>query len=411
MKKIYFFGVMLWTFCNVAPAATPVISPALQSASVTTTSFTFSATLLTPLLKGESVKMDYGNGLKAMHCVEQACTLALTASKNLLSAESVDYTIGVYDVKKNVQGEVQTGTFSLPAMTITPDTLTQTPVSAMRVLAAVVKFTASLTAPLTKNDSVKIDYGKGLKIMTCSGKTCVLSSNVLPTQTTANYTIGLYKGSVRQYDTLSGSYHPASAPPPVTPSSYSKISNTGAVLEDSATQGLGETEWACTKDNQTGLIWEIKNTDKGLHNNIATYSWYDATVQGSAAKGKINGGVCYESRCDTESYKNAVNAAKHCGAENWRLPTRNELMRLIYCSDGNYSTLSSATGYVCTNGNVVTSPTINTTYFPHITQNYWVWTSTQDTISRSYALLVDFKVGYVDDYTKISANHVFLVHR
>ena len=157
----------------------------------------------------------------------------------------------------------------------------------------------------------------------------------------------------------------------------------------------------------------MKTTDRGLHDASSIYSWYEPNAaQNSGNAGKQNGGYCHESRCDTYAYKNAVNAKKLCGAENWRLPTRNELMSLIYCSDDQYLSLgNNVTGYVCANGTLVNSPTINAMYFPNIPQRYWVWTSMQDTKSNSYALLVDFSVGYVDDYGKIFSNRVFLVHR
>jgi hypothetical protein len=293
------------------------------------------------------------------------------------------------------------------------DSVENTPVSDVGIASTMVKFTANLSAPLIKNYSVKVDYGKGLKAMTCSGKTCVLSSNTLPAGTSANYKIGVYKGTVLQDETLNGSYVLASPPPPIIPTTYTKIANSGSVLDDAAIQGVGDNDWACTKDNKTGLTWEVKTTDGGLHDVNSIYSWYEPNAaQNSGNAGKKNGGYCRESRCDTYAYKNAVNAKKLCGAENWRLPTRNELMSLVYCSDTKYNVLGDKlTGYVCTNGTSVDAPTINATYFPNILKDYQVWTSTQDTKSNSYALTVYFSIGYVDDYGKIFSNRVFLVHR
>jgi hypothetical protein len=53
---------------------------------------------------------------------------------------------------------------------------------------------------------------------------------------------------------------------PAYPSSstYTKIANNGANLPDSALLGTGPTDWACTRDNRSGLLWEVKTADSGL---------------------------------------------------------------------------------------------------------------------------------------------------
>ena len=409
MKNTRFlFGILI--SLSVSAHAAVVTIPTLKTSSVATTTFKLSTTLIAPFVKGNRINIDYGKGLKAMTCVELNCTL----SSNIVPlGESVDYKIGIYNSKKALQGGVQTGKYSVSGMTTTYDTVDNTPVSHVGIASTMVKFTANLSAPLIKNYSVKVDYGKGLKAMTCSGKTCVLSSNTLPDGVSATYKIGMYKGSMLQDETINGSYSLASPPPPITQASYTKISNSGTALEDTATQGTGDTDWACTKDNKTGLIWEVKTTDRGLHDASSIYSWYEPNAaQNSGNAGKQNGGYCRESRCDTYAYKNAVNAKKLCGAQNWRLPTRNELMSLVYCSDNKYTVLGDKlTGHICTNFDSVDGPTINVTYFPNIPKDYLVWTSTQDTKSNSYALIVHFSVGYVDDYGKFFSNRVFLVHR
>ena len=39
---------------------------------------------------------------------------------------------------------------------------------------------------------------------------------------------------------------------------YTRIGNNGADLAANAPQGVGPDEWACTRDNVTGLTWEVK---------------------------------------------------------------------------------------------------------------------------------------------------------
>ena len=48
--------------------------------------------------------------------------------------------------------------------------------------------------------------------------------------------------------------------------SYRKISSTGEPLPASAT------EWACVQDRITGLMWEMKTADGGLHDGLRTYT-------------------------------------------------------------------------------------------------------------------------------------------
>lgn len=105
---------------------------------------------------------------------------------------------------------------------------------------------------------------------------------------------------------------------------YTKISNSGAALPHSATLGTGPNDWACTRDNLTGLIWEVKTTS-GLRSQNHTYTWFN-TLRPDGNSGTASGGSCETTgRCDTEKYVQDVNAAGLCGAHDWRMPTVKEL--------------------------------------------------------------------------------------
>src|SRR3989338_1439978 len=81
--------------------------------------------------------------------------------------------------------------------------------------------------------------------------------------------------------------------------------------------------WACVRDNQSGLVWEVKSNEHGLQNINNTYSWYDPDEKTNGGfDGKANGGACTGSNCDTDSYIKAVNAKKLCGLNDWYLPSR-----------------------------------------------------------------------------------------
>ncbi len=89
-------------------------------------------------------------------------------------------------------------------------------------------------------------------------------------------------------------------------------------------------EWACVRDNVTGLVWEVKTDDGGLHDKDWTYTWYDTnTSTNGGYPGQPNGGVCQDTTtCDTQQFVAALNAKSHCGTTGWRVPSREELVLL-----------------------------------------------------------------------------------
>ena len=260
-----------------------------------------------------------------------------------------------------------------------------------------VKFATKLSEKLPTGYKVKIDLnnGKGLVAMTCSGLTCSLSSNALPKNTDSlTYKIGIYDAKgVLQGAMIDGSYVIVST---VT-SGYTKISNSGAVLPDTATLGNGANDWACTKDNKTGLTWEVKTDDGGLRDMDWYYSWYKPSGDngGSVGYTDITKGApncSTKDNCNTYAFTNAVNAKGLCGKKDWRMPTQYELMKLVYCSDGKYNT----DGY-CTNYTSVSTPTINSTYFPDmLSYRFGYWSSSPYAYDSDVAWFVDFGYGDSD---------------
>lgn len=91
--------------------------------------------------------------------------------------------------------------------------------------------------------------------------------------------------------------------------------------------------WDCVRDNQSGLVWEVKKTEPGLQNINNTYSWYDPDqITNGGWAGKANAGVCTGSDCDTASYVKAINEKKLCGFTDWYLPSRYELNTIVDAS-------------------------------------------------------------------------------
>ncbi len=236
------------------------------------------------------------------------------------------------------------------------------------------KFTATLNSPLTTGNKVKIDFGKGgLKAMTCSAKTCTLSSNALPSGiSTATYKIGIYDAkNVLQGSTSDGTYvitSNSSAPVSnyIKPNlNYTKIANDGSELPDSAKLGSKPKDWACTQDNKTDLIWEVKTRDRSLRDWNKTYDWNEGF-----------------------DFAKSVNTQTLCGANDWRVPTAFEL------------------GGIVKSG--ATNPSIDVTYFPN-TQSYTFWSSTPNFSYSDLAWYVSFTDGSSDNYSKSNSRYVRLV--
>jgi hypothetical protein len=215
--------------------------------------------------------------------------------------------------------------------------------------------------------------------------------------------------SFDSYDSKSFAYnirlvHDSQSP---TTSAYTKISNTGVALPDTAVLGSGSNDWACTKDNKTGLTWEVKTDDGGLRDKDWYYSWYQPNGDNGGSVGYTDTtyttlNCSTKDNCNTYAYTNAVNAQGLCGKNDWRMPTKDELKTLVYCSDGEYDADGS-----CINYETVTNPTINSVYFPN-TQSFY-WSLSPDANGSSNAWYVYFANGGSGSINKYYNNFVRLV--
>ncbi|TXT33631.1 MAG: Fibronectin type III domain protein, partial [Comamonadaceae bacterium] len=157
---------------------------------------------------------------------------------------------------------------------------------------------------------------------------------------------------------------------------FSKIANNGSVLPETAVLGTGPTDWACTRDNVTGLIWEVKTTT-GLRSLSHRYTWYNSDpFTNGGAVGTAAGGTCFAvGRCDTEKFVQDVNAVGLCGASDWRMPRVNELEGIADFGRVN--------------------PAIDPTYFPNTSSSYF-WSGSPDAYYSYYAWGVYFGNGYAN---------------
>ena len=144
--------------------------------------------------------------------------------------------------------------------------------------------------------------------------------------------------------------------------SYVKLGFQGVALPYSATPEDG---WIMTKDNITGLIWELKTNTTGINNKYNTYTWCETEPSGAV-------GTCGDGT-DTEDFITELNAEGYGGFSDWRLPTRQELQTII-----NYSAVL---------------PAIDTNYFPNtMFGEYWSSTRCPES-STEFARAVYFHEG------------------
>jgi hypothetical protein len=103
---------------------------------------------------------------------------------------------------------------------------------------------------------------------------------------------------------------------------YQKVSNNGLLLSQTAALGDGQYDWACTLDNQTGLLWEVK-TNQGVRASTNIFTFYTSTNEVQ----KVNGANSYSAPTASEiaapdnaqTYINSANNQFLCGRNNWAM--------------------------------------------------------------------------------------------
>lgn len=181
---------------------------------------------------------------------------------------------------------------------------------------------------------------------------------------------------------------------------FSKVQyDNGAIPPAVSTLGTG-TSWGCTKDNVTGLIWDMKVTSaSNARLNTNTYNWKSSTAASNGGTGGVTGTAagttCFSSTCDTEAFIAYINTLNICGESgtmnDWRLPTRLELLSIFDASK---------------QGSGVAA--VDATYFPNLMPGRY-WTADNVAGNPKEARTVNLMNGIDGTATKSSKTYVILV--
>lgn len=160
--------------------------------------------------------------------------------------------------------------------------------------------------------------------------------------------------------------------------SFVKLDASGTSLADQSSS-FSTDPWDCVYDQVTGVFWEAKSNSDDLRDGRWRYGFSDDAQcldDGSDA-------------CGISAYLTAVNNARLCGFDDWRLPTSAELLSIMHL--GTTATTS-----------------IDEFYFPNTAPVTYL-SSTTNLLSRT--ITVDFATGMVYASDGNSADAVRLIRK
>ena len=187
---------------------------------------------------------------------------------------------------------------------------------------------------------------------------------------------------------------PVAKPAPVSPPSPQP---TVAKVAPTPSPPVAETLIAgCYRDNGDGTVTNVRTGLQWMRFALGQ-EWKDNTHIGEAKK------YTWQSALDMVDALNCQGGyASYC---DWRVPTKEELLTLVYCSSGKPK-MWNDTGKPC-QGNYQ-RPTIYQQAFPN-TPTRLFWSSSTDMNDPAYAWSIYFGGGYLYTYLKKDETYVRLV--
>ena len=169
-------------------------------------------------------------------------------------------------------------------------------------------------------------------------------------------------------------------------SNYTKLNANGDALSYKAH------DWACVRDNHSGLVWEVKTDDGGPRDKDNTYRWGGKSASKMAlSDGRYDYGdnerkqnLLYSHKGkrydDWDVLVDTANLERLCGFSDWRVPDLHELASLVRCNSGYYENMNRG----C-EGGYHRSPTIDIEYFPKaVGNNSYYWSASPQDYSSTY---------------------------
>ena len=284
-----FLVVPMFVFSTSAMSA---VAPTITKVSVTPTSatagtmFKFSAELNNPLPEGYKVKIA-PIGLTGFTTMISDVKNSYALSRAIYTTGKQTYKVVIVNAKNVTQGSAKTGSYTITSAAPTNHAPTLTLIKAETTATTSTAYTVKLNAKdVDANlNSITMNWGDNSEpetITATDSKDLVFSHSYTTADSFGWNAFASDKGtpvlnskSVSQLVTISNPVPVEIIEPPIKTSGYTKIANNGLRLPDSATLGTNPTDWACTKDNNTGLVWEVKTTDGGLRDMNYYYANYD----------------------------------------------------------------------------------------------------------------------------------------
>ena len=168
---------------------------------------------------------------------------------------------------------------------------------------------------------------------------------------------------------------------------FTRINADGSVYNGNG--NYSSEPWACVRDDRTGLLWEVKTHDNGIHDATNFYRW-----GGLTAKDRDNvdrEGDYYD---DWNDLIISTNESNFCGYSDWRVPDNTQFMSLVNFGNG-FGPFSFK---------------IDQDYFPNATGDFY-WTSSpyRGAHSEFYAWAFQLAFGNNKNLQRYQASALRLV--
>lgn len=252
--------------------------------------------------------------------------------------------------------------------------------------AIITELEAELDNIRNDNEPEVVEFNTGMAFLNDTGIT--FGSNESNNGTNCNTTITGTNGSILEQDCSQGrSATVNSGSDGEGGFDLTRINADGSVY--SGNGNYASEPWACVRDNRTGLLWEVKTRDGGIHDASNFYRW-----GGLTAKDRDNEDRDGDYYDDWNNLIITTNEENFCGYSDWRVPDNAQFMSLV-----NFG-----------NGFGPNSYKIDQAYFPNATSDfYWTASPYRGSHGEFYAWAFQLAFGNNKNVQRYQASALRLV--